>query len=468
VRRGGDGRATLVGGGEIIDWAVHMERLDDERRADHLLARAALSSSDIDAIATRIARFHASARYDADISRFGEPRAIRTNVEENFVQTKETIARYVSDDEARAIVRWQTAFLNDNEALFASRIEDGRVRDGHGDLRLEHVYVEGRGAERSEPTIASGGLGGEAPHAEHEITVLDCIEFNERFRFADVCADIAFLSMDLAGHGRVDLAERLLATYARESEDFDLYAVVDFYESYRAFVRAKIASIRAADSSLDAAARARAARDARRYFLLALSADRHSLLAPSVVAVGGIIASGKSTVAARVGASMSAPVIDADRTRKSMLGVAAHEHVEAAAWSGAYHPAFTERVYDEVFRRADVVLSSGRPVVLDASFRSAALRAKARALAEAHGLPFRFIECRVADDVCRARLARRERETGVSDARASLLDEFRARFEPVVELPERERVVVDTSRAFEETDAALEPMLDAWPPKLVG
>src|SRR6185369_5925784 len=111
------------------------------------------------------------------------------------------------------------SFLVENEPTFRRRIADQRVRDGHGDLRLEHIYL------RSD-----------------DVTIIDCIEFNDRFRFADVCADVAFLSMDLAVHRRVDLAERLLATYAREADDFDLYAVVDFYESYRAFVRAKISS----------------------------------------------------------------------------------------------------------------------------------------------------------------------------------------------------------------------------------
>ena len=126
--------------------------------------------------------------------------------------------------------------------------------------------------------------------------------------------------MDLEAHGRVDLAERLLARYARESNDYHLYALVDFYESYRAFVRGKIAAFLAADRGIEEGARTLAAAEARRHFLLALAADRRSLLVPVVVAVGGIIASGKSTLAERLADEMSAPVIDADRTRKSMVG----------------------------------------------------------------------------------------------------------------------------------------------------
>ena len=426
--------------GPIIDWAVHMRRIPDAARADVLLARGKLEADAIDAIASRLARFHAAARTDAAIARYGSPEAIARNIEENFAQTRGVIEQYVPD-EAAEIVRWQSAFLHGHRALFEQRAATGRVRDGHGDLRLEHVYFEGG----SEPTI------------------IDCIEFSDRFRYADVCADIAFLSMDLAAHGRVDLAERLLARYARETNDFDLYALVDFYESYRAFVRAKVAAILSADEGVDAGSRKRAAAEARRHFLLALAADRRSVLMPAVVAVGGVIASGKSTIAEHIADSMGAPVVDADRTRKSMVGVGAYHPLHEVAWKGAYDPAFTERVYSEAMRRAEIVLASGRPVVLDASFRSASMRGAARQLALAHGVPFRFVECRADADVCRARLAQRERAAGVSDGRLEVFDAFRSQFEPVAELPPTEHIVLDTTRPAEDSLEVLRGLLETWP-----
>ena len=440
VRTGADGRACIGGDGAIVDWAVHMRRLPDEARADNRLARGELSAHDIDAIAARLAEFHASARSDEHTSRFGKREMIRANVDENFAQTRASITDYVSYEEAHEIARWQSAFLEDNAALFEARIRAGRIRDGHGDLRLEHVY------------LVEGGP-----------VVIDCIEFNERFRFADVCADVAFLSMDLAASRRVDLGERLLAAYARKSNDFDSYAVVDFYESYRAFIRAKVSAMIASDESIAPAARERARADARKYFLLSLSADRASFLEPMLVAVGGIIASGKSTIADRIAAAASAPVIDADRTRKSMVGVGAEEPIHHGAWSGAYDPSFTEHVYDEVFRRAEVVLASGRPVVLDASFRSARLRAKARALAEKYDVPFHFVECSADPAICRARLADREKRASVSDGRLAIFDDFCARYEPVSEIEPSELLVIDTSQPLDTTLQILTRHLETWP-----
>jgi hypothetical protein len=297
--------------------------------------------------------------------------------------------------------------------------------------------------------------------------IIDCIEFNERFRFADTCADLAFLAMDLSRVGHVELAEHLVASYARASQDFDLYAVLDFYESYRAHVRAKIASMLAADPDVDEATRTRAAADARRHYLLSLASERRSMLGPRVVAVGGVIASGKSTVADHIAQKLSAPVVDADRTRKHMVGVGATQRLEGAAFGGAYDPSFTDRVYAEVLRRASVVLASGRPVVLDASFRSAAFRARARELAVEHGVPFCFVECRVDYEICRARLRDREKTQSVSDGRLEVFDDFVAKWEPVTELAASEHVVLDTSRPLEHNIDRLRTEFATWPDGLV-
>ena len=122
--------------------------------------------------------------------------------------------------------------------------------------------------------------------------MVDCIEFNRRFRFADVCADVAFLAMDLTSRRRPDLAEAFLAAYARASQDYDLYPLVDFYESYRAFVRAKVASFVAHADGTPEPVRRHKNEEAREHFLLALSGARRQLLPPRLVAVGGWIAAG--------------------------------------------------------------------------------------------------------------------------------------------------------------------------------
>jgi predicted kinase len=371
-----------------------------------------------------LARFHAACAATPAIAEYGRVEVIARNVEENFAQAQRALSRLAGPERQREVERWQLAFLRERAALFEERRRRGRVRDGHGDLRLEHVYF----------------VPGEAAPM-----VLDCIEFNERFRYADVCADIAFLSMDLAWHGHALDKERFLAAYARESGDYDLYSLVDFYESYRAYVRAKVAALGLATQSLGFEARERLKREARGYLLLSVAAERPSLLPPRLITVGGVIASGKSTLAEALGYELGLPVVSSDRTRKVLLGVGATEHVVGEAAERAYAPAFTEQVYAEVLRQAQVVLASGRSVIVDASFRSRAARAAVKSVALAAGVPFVFLECRAAESVSRERLAAREGVANVSDARLSLYDDFVARYEAVSELAPAEHARIDTS-----------------------
>jgi uncharacterized protein len=423
------GRHAIEGSGEVVDFAVHMRRLADDSSASALLARGELDVRAIDRVAEHLARFHARSQTSDAISAFGAPEAIAINVEENLAQASASLRALLPNEEARSIEDWQLRFLEEHAELFRARVAHGRVRDGHGDLRLEHVYFEG-----------------------DRILVIDCIAFNDRFRYADVASDIAFLSMDLAFEGRVDLAERLLATYARETSDFELYALVDFYESYRAYVRGKI-------ESMPHGSPARA----RRYFLLALAAERRPIVPPVLIAMGGILASGKSTLADHLGAAMGAPSINTDRVRKNMLGAGATEKLYEGSWSGAYDPAVTEKVYEKVYNAARTVIRSGRPAIVDASFRSAAMRTDAERAARELGVPFLFVECRVDPDLARERLRERAKGESVSDGRIEIFDDFMKKWEPVLELDPNAHVIVDTARPIEACVETLRARIPMWP-----
>lgn len=442
VSRDADGVHRVGEQGALVDYAVHMRRLADADRGDVRLRAQRIGGAEVDRVAEVLAAFHAGARRDEAVSRFGRIDVIRANVEENFAQTRDAIADFLGPSERHALRDWQESFLAAESMLFEERIRTGRIVEGHGDLRLEHVYVAPDGGVR----------------------VIDCIEFNERFRHADVAADVAFLAMDLASEGRADLAERFLGTYARAANDYDLYPLVDFYESYRATVRGKIASFATRDPRTASAPRERALQHGRRYFALALAATRKPILSPMLVAVGGIIGSGKSTLAEAMRDDLSAPVVESDRTRKSLLAVAPTDHAYAGPWSEAYGPEFTDRVYAEVVRRADAVLRSGRSVIVDATFRTKAMRRAVGELARRRGVPFVLVECRAPADVCKARLRERAKDpSAVSDGRVEIFDDFVARWEPIDELSAAEHLVIDATRSIDESLATLRGRVPTWP-----
>jgi hypothetical protein len=418
VRLGPQGH-TFGPDGTIVDYAVRMRRLPDEASADALLRRGALPATHLTRLATRLARFYAES---APASEYGAPDVIRANVTENFAQVEPFVGRFVTPETFDQVRAWQEGFLGREAARFRARAAQGRIREGHGDLRLEHVYFE--------------------DHEGREPIVIDAIEFNERFRMGDVAADVAFLTMELTARARVDLAEAFLARFAEETDDHDLYGVADFYASYRAWVRGKVAAFLAADSTTPPDKAARKAREAQALFALARAYTESPGLAAPMIAVGGLIGSGKSTVAEALGAALACPVLGSDRVRKALAGVPS----TTRAPDDAYSAAFSERTFEELFRRAEVVLTAGRGVILDATFRSRDLRLRARDLARRHGRRFLFVETVCDEATLRERLRRRAGGPSVSDATEGLLERFQREFEPVTELASREHIPVDSAR----------------------
>ncbi len=428
--------------GEVAEWAVHMRRLPDADRADQLLAAGRFTPAHAAALALRLAHFHAEAQTSDDIASFGSYDVIQRNVKENFDQTRDLIGNYLDGSAAREIEKWQTDFLASHRELLASRATEGRVRDGHGDLRLEHVYfADGR--------------------ADGHIDILDCIEFNDRFRYADVCADVAFLAMDLTSAGAVGIAEQLLADYAKEAHDYGLYSMIDFYESYRAFVRGKVCALTESLAPQSSADRKSLQKQARHHFLLAQASERRPAQVPRVIAVGGWIATGKSTVAREVGAMMECPVVSADLARKWLLDRAPTEQAGEAAFEGGYSESATASTYREVFQRAEQVLASSRSVVLDASFRSRTHRQLARRLASERGLEFLFIECQAPREVCIERLEERAKSAHVSEGRVEIFDQFVAAWEDVKAIPQGQHIELDTGGSYEGVVATLRDRLAA-------
>jgi hypothetical protein len=163
-------------------------------------------------------------------------------------------------------------------------------------------------------------------------------------------------------------------------------------------------------------------------------------------AVGGVIAAGKSTVAESLSELCDAPIVDADRTRKHLSGVAPHKPLPDAAFAGHYDSETSARVYAELLRRAEVVLSSGRPVILDASFRTREHRLAALELAARHAVPFRFVECLAPAELRSARLVERAKAPSVSDGRLAIAEAFAASFQAVDELPSESHLRLDTGR----------------------
>ncbi len=247
-----DATIEMEGTGEIIDWAVKMRRLPESAT---LRARLGgdIGANRIEELARRLARFYDSAesgpRVAARCSLEWIARNARENLAESAHQIGVTLSRSTFDRLAArtewALSRWGK--------LFEDRARRGVPRDGHGDLRLDHVYWFPN-----------------RPPPDDWIAV-DCIEFDERFRYADPIADVAFLAMELALEGRGGIGASFVAEYLRAARDHDGRELLPFYRSYRAAVRGKVEGIKQAEPEIAESERAAAKARARALWLYALA-----------------------------------------------------------------------------------------------------------------------------------------------------------------------------------------------------
>jgi aminoglycoside phosphotransferase family enzyme len=234
-------------GGKVVDYAVWMKRIPQDRLMKSLLARGELGEAHLRELAFLLARFAAEAETSPEIAKFGEPDRFRVNTEENFAQTEPYIGRTIEPGEHLALKRWTHEFYEQREGLFMERIRQGRIRDCHGDLHMEHICFA------------------------EQLCIFDCIEFNDRFRYSDTLSDIAFLLMDLEFHGAWDMAARLWDLYGEMAGERNVQELLKFYKVYRAFVRGKVNGFRLEDPHIPEQQKAEAAQEARRYFKLAMS-----------------------------------------------------------------------------------------------------------------------------------------------------------------------------------------------------
>lgn len=416
------GNINLEPRGRIIEYAVRMRRLPADRMLKKLLSEGRFSPPDMEKIARKVSDFHRQADTGGRIDENGAPAVIRHNQDENFEQTEKYIGTTIPGETYRFIQSFINGFMDRHRPLFERRVREHRIRDCHGDLHIEHIcLVDG-------------------------VVIFDCIEFNERFRFGDAAAEVAFLAMDLDFNGYPDHATAFVDAYVHHSADIELVKLLNFYRAYYAYVRGKVISFRLDDRGIGERDREAAKELASRYFDLAYAyaarPERKTL-----ILTAGLMGTGKSILASRLASLLRADLIRTDVVRKEMLHIDPGEHRYEEFGKGIYSEEVSRRVYDRALETAASRLRAGKSVIIDASFKSRTERLKAAQMAKDLQADFFILECRLPDRLITQRLKARMSEKGeVSDGRADLLGAQKGDFEAIDEVPARSHIVVDTSR----------------------
>jgi len=416
----GDAGPEWNGDGEPMEYAVLMRRLPAERTLPEMRKRGECGADDLDRLAEVLADFFRSVRVAIWVGGWD---TVRENCEENFRQLAELKTVLPSGIAEATEVRWATEeYLQRFEDRFHARLAKGHVREGHGDLRGEHVYLLPNG-----------------------IRIIDCIEFNERMRCNDLASDLGFLLMDLDYRGDREAGEIFLGRFLERHPDAGLLGMLDFYRCYRACVRWKVAGFQWAE----AVPKKRKALERRMKRCGALAREyARTMATPVLYVVMGVIAAGKSTVADALGAALGEPVFRSDEIRRELFGPAEGEAETREFGAGVYGAETTGRVYAVLKARAEERLRAGKTAVLDATYRGPERRRALRRMAAELGAPILFVECRCPMSVIRERLSGREgSENEISDARLAHLEAFLENYAPPSEIPDAEHYEADTTRS---------------------
>jgi aminoglycoside phosphotransferase family enzyme len=222
------GRLSLGCAADVVEWLVKMRRLPVERTLQHLIETRRVTDTDIARLAQRLSAFYAAAPRVA-MTPDGYLAAFAAGIAES--RDVLSTARYglVAEEIRRAAAAAERLFEAERPML-AARCEAGRIVDGHGDLRPEHIYLLDDGPR-----------------------IVDCLEFAASLRALDPVDELSFLALECARLGDAAVGEAILARCQRDSADTVPASLVTFYTAFRALVRARLAIQHLDDGSSEAA-----------------------------------------------------------------------------------------------------------------------------------------------------------------------------------------------------------------------
>lgn len=393
IVRQADGTLSFDGRGSVVEWVIVMRRFSQDALFDHLARSGALTEDLCRALADSVLALHQG----ADVMRGGEQgggaQGIAAIVEQSIEAFASRPDLFPADQLADFAAR-SRALVKSLTSLLDQRLEQGFVRQCHGDLHLGNICL-----------------------MDDRPVIFDCLEFNDRLARIDVLYDLAFLLMDLDAHGLRPHANLVMNRYLQSAEHLAGLATLPLFLSERAAVRAHVRASAEQRQSRDADREA--LRDeAHAYFVRALAYLRPG--PARLVAVGGFSGTGKTTLARGLapllGVCPGAIHLRSDVLRKALLGKDEFERLGNEAYSQEMHA----QVYREVLSRAATCLEAGQSVVLDAVFGGEPERAEVQRLAERLGVTFCGLWLEAPYDTLVSRVESREHDA--SDATVAVVD----------------------------------------------
>lgn len=393
-----------------------MQRLPESATFQERLRRGDMGIDLVETFARRIAAFHQGAETSNRLSELGRFEAVARIILDIFEQASPHVGTTVSRavfDRAKNLAE---EALTEFRPLIDGRAARGTTRNCHGDLHLDHVYY----FPEQEPPA--------------DLVIIDCIEFNERFRFIDPVADMAFAAMDFAFYGHRDLAIPFADAYFHASKDQEGRSLLPLYTAYRATVRGTVEGLLLAEKEVPGPEREAAKTRARAHWLLALTELETPSRKPCLLLVAGLPGTGKSSLARELmEAAAGFCVVRSDVVRKELAGIHAQDKTPKELRASLYATEWNARTYAECMRKAESLLWKGKRVLVDATFREERQRTAFLEMAVRWGVPTGVLLCEAKPETVRTRLE--ERREDASDADWSVYLQVAQQWEKVGSFP---------------------------------
>jgi hypothetical protein len=420
-----DNKIVLGGSGKVVDYAVKMKEFPQKQIMTKLLEAGEVDEEIIDDICNVLVDFYKSGKKSEEIEKFGRLETVKQNTDENFEQTQSVVDIAIPRDMYSFIKKTNEFFFKKKKEVFEKRIKDNRIKDCHGDLHSGNIVLSDK------------------------IYIFDCIEFNERFRYCDIASDIGFLAMDLDYLNHPFLSSYLIRRYVEKSGDKDVLEMLNFYKSYRAYVRGKVIGFRLNDPNINEIEKKEIIETARKYYRLSyyytslLSVDLQ-IDRPIVFVVSGLSGTGKSTLASKLAIDYDAYYLNTDVVRKEIAGIDKFERHHDPINTGLYSSEKVEYTYGKVIEKTAEILSKKGNVVVDATFQKKKYRDMAKKIASENNAVFVLIQTTAPDDAVKKWLDERIRKKTVSDGRWEVYLSQKDNFEPYS--AQEKIVVIDMSK----------------------
>jgi hypothetical protein len=420
-----NGKYYLSESDNPVEYAVKMRQLPDNRSMVNLLKKAKIDRKKIEDLALILSNFYSQGPPSEQIQSSGSWKNIQANCEENFKQTM-AFAGGMLDKRIFQIIQSATlSFLRRRKELFDNRSKSGKIRDCHGDLRTGHIYF-----------------------ADDGIQIIDCIEFNDRFRYHDISSDIAFLAMDLDCEGFPQIAIRFLNAYVNYSKDQDVFVLIDFYKCYRAFVRCKVTCMRLQEGGLTEQNKRKLLKEGMKYFDLAY---RYAVkfTRPTLWVVCGMPGSGKSTISKELSMVFGIKTFNSDVIRKELFGMKPVNPSDLPFEEGIYSKNASGLTYGKLLLLAQEEIEKGNSVILDATYANEHHRDEVLRMASDKDINIIFVECVLKEKLLKERLSNRKTEFQISDARLHHFEYFKKKFKPFNKVGDAMHIRVNTEKTLE-------------------